>query len=69
MENGRRFGTRPLGSVAGFVGSRSLLKSLAALGIQARREHEPRRRYTVGAVADRTGDFGSFEELAMPHFA
>ena len=32
-------------------------------------EDEPRRRYTVGAVTDRTGDFGSFEELAMPHFA
>ena len=26
-------------------------------------------RYTVGAVADRAGDFGSFEELAMPLFA
>ena len=25
--------------------------------------------YTVRAVADRAGDFGSFEELAMPHFA
>ena len=34
------------------------------------REHdETCRSYTVGAVADRTGDFGSFEELAMPHFA
>ena len=30
---------------------------------------EPRRSYTVGAVADRSGDFGSFEELAMPLFA
>ena len=28
-----------------------------------------RWRYTVGAVADRAGDFGSFEELAMPLFA
>ena len=28
-----------------------------------------RRRYTVGAVADRAGDSGSFEELAMPLFA
>ena len=26
-------------------------------------------RYTVGAVADHAGDFGSFEELAMPLFA
>ena len=66
---GRRFGTRPLGPVAGFVGCRSPLKSLTALEILARREDEPPRRYTVGAVADRTGDFGSFEELAMPHFA
>jgi RNA polymerase sigma-70 factor (ECF subfamily) len=30
---------------------------------------EPCWRYTVGAVADRAGDFGSFEELAMPLFA
>jgi RNA polymerase sigma-70 factor (ECF subfamily) len=29
----------------------------------------PRLRYTVQAVADRAGDFGSFEDLAMPHFA
>jgi RNA polymerase sigma-70 factor, ECF subfamily len=36
----------------------------------ALREHnETCRSYTVGAVADRAGDFGSFEELAMPHFA
>src|SRR5882724_12269091 len=33
------------------------------------RKDEPRERYTVGAVADRAGDFGSFEELAMPIFA
>jgi len=26
-------------------------------------------RYTVGAVANRSGDFGSFEELAMPLFS
>src|SRR5580704_1671102 len=69
MENGRRFGTRPLGPVAGFVGCRSPLKPLTALEGPARREGEPPRRYTVGAVADRIGDFGSFEELAMPHFA
>jgi RNA polymerase sigma-70 factor (ECF subfamily) len=25
--------------------------------------------YTVGAVGERSGDFGTFEELAMPHFA
>ncbi len=25
--------------------------------------------YTVGAVSERSGDFGSFEELAMPRFA
>src|SRR5260370_41156079 len=33
------------------------------------RKDEPRARYIVGAVADRAGDFGSFEELAMPIFA
>jgi RNA polymerase sigma-70 factor (ECF subfamily) len=33
------------------------------------RKDEPREGYTVGAVADRAGDFGSFEELAMPMFA
>lgn len=27
---------------------------------------QPGWRYTVGAVADRAGEFGSFEELAMP---
>jgi len=35
----------------------------------ARREDKSRRRYTVGTVTDRVGDFGSFEELAMPLFA
>jgi RNA polymerase sigma-70 factor (ECF subfamily) len=34
-----------------------------------RGESEPRQRYTVEAVADRAGEFGSFEELAMPLFA
>jgi RNA polymerase sigma-70 factor (ECF subfamily) len=33
------------------------------------RKDEPREGYTVGAVADRAGDFGSFAELAMPIFA
>jgi RNA polymerase sigma-70 factor, ECF subfamily len=33
------------------------------------RKDKPRERYTIGAVADRAGDFGSFEELAMPIFA
>jgi len=33
------------------------------------RKDERREGYTVGAVADRAGDFGSFEELAMPIFA
>jgi RNA polymerase sigma-70 factor, ECF subfamily len=37
--------------------------------IAAWRKDEPHQRYTVGAVADRAGDFGSFEELAMPIFA
>ncbi len=37
--------------------------------IAARRKNEPRQRYTVEAVADRAGEFGSFEELAMPLFA
>jgi RNA polymerase sigma-70 factor, ECF subfamily len=37
--------------------------------IELREHDETCRSYTVGAVADRTGDFGSFEELAMPHFA
>ena len=37
--------------------------------IGAWRKNEPRQRYTVEAVADRTGEFGSFEELAMPLFA
>ncbi len=37
--------------------------------IVARRKDDLCRRYTIGAVADRAGDFGSFEELAMPHFA
>lgn len=36
---------------------------------ELRKRDETHRSYTVGAVADRTGDFGSFEELAMPHFA
>ena len=37
--------------------------------IAARRKSEPRQRYTVGAVVEHAGDFGSFEELAMPLFA
>jgi RNA polymerase sigma-70 factor, ECF subfamily len=37
--------------------------------IELREHSETRRSYTVEALADRTGDFGSFEELAMPHFA
>ena len=37
--------------------------------IELRERDETSRSYTVGAVADRAGDFGSFEELAMPHFA
>jgi RNA polymerase sigma-70 factor (ECF subfamily) len=37
--------------------------------IELRERDETRRSYTVEAVADRAGDFGSFEELAMPHFA
>jgi RNA polymerase sigma-70 factor (ECF subfamily) len=69
VENGPCLGPRPVGRVAGFVACRAALKSLTALEIVARGEDEPRRRYTVGAVTDRTGDFGSFEELAMPHFA
>lgn len=44
-------------------------ESLTAVEIAARREDEFCQRYTVGAVADRAGDFGSFEELAMPLFA
>jgi RNA polymerase sigma-70 factor (ECF subfamily) len=40
-----------------------------AVEIEARRKSEPLQRYTVGAVADRSGEFGSFEELAMPLFA
>ena len=40
-----------------------------ARGNWARRKNEPRQRYTVEAVADRAGEFGSFEELAMPLFA
>ena len=36
---------------------------------ELRERDETNRSYTIGAVADRTGDFGSFEELAMPHFA
>ena len=36
---------------------------------ELRKRDEPLRRYTVGAVADRAGEFGSFEELAMPLFA
>jgi RNA polymerase sigma-70 factor, ECF subfamily len=39
------------------------------LEMPARVKNEPGWRYTVGAVADRVGDFGSFEELAMPLFA
>ena len=35
-------------------------------GAATRRTHW---RYTVGAVADRAADFGSFEELALPLFA
>ncbi len=37
--------------------------------IAPRTKDKPRQGYTVGAVADRAGDFGSFEELAMPLFA
>jgi RNA polymerase sigma-70 factor (ECF subfamily) len=32
-------------------------------------ENELALGYTVGAVGERSGDFGTFEELAMPHFA
>ncbi len=34
-----------------------------------RTKDEPRQRYTIGVVADRAGEFGSFEELAIPLFA
>ena len=34
-----------------------------------RKKGEPLQRYTVEAVADRAGESGSFEELAMPLFA
>jgi RNA polymerase sigma-70 factor (ECF subfamily) len=44
-------------------------ESSMPLAIAARRKNEPRQRYTVEAVADRSGEFGSFEELAMPLFA
>ena len=37
--------------------------------IEVPERDETNRSYTIGAVADRAGDFGSFEELAMPHFA
>jgi RNA polymerase sigma-70 factor, ECF subfamily len=37
--------------------------------IELREHEETCRGYTVLAVADRAGDFGSFEELAMPQFA
>jgi RNA polymerase sigma-70 factor, ECF subfamily len=37
--------------------------------IEVRERDETHQSYTVGAVTDRAGDFGSFEELAMPHFA
>jgi len=37
--------------------------------IEVPERDETNRSYTIGVVADRTGDFGSFEELAMPHFA
>src|SRR5271154_5962597 len=36
--------------------------------IEAGARDEPLRRYTVGDVSDRSGDTGSFEELAMPLF-
>jgi RNA polymerase sigma-70 factor (ECF subfamily) len=42
---------------------------LAHVESAERAKDERRQRYTIGAVADRAGDFGSFEELAMPHFA
>jgi RNA polymerase sigma-70 factor, ECF subfamily len=35
----------------------------------ALKKGEPLQRYTIGPVADRAGEFGSFEELAMPLFA
>ena len=34
-----------------------------------RAEDESHQRYTVRAVADHAGEFGSFEQLAMPLFA
>src|SRR6202163_4119130 len=46
-----------------------MAESLTAGETVAWTEDEPRQRYTVRAVADRAGDFGSFEELAMPLFA
>ena len=39
-----------------------------ALRVQRAGDGSP-LRYTVQAVADNAGDFGSFEDLAMPHFA
>jgi RNA polymerase sigma-70 factor, ECF subfamily len=44
-------------------------ESLTLVEIAARRKNEPRQRYTVGAVTDRAGDSGTFEDLAMPLFA
>src|SRR5579862_4163353 len=57
MAAGRACGTSPVGPAAGSFCRRPPLKWLT------------RCRYTVEVVADRAGDFGSFEELAMPLFA
>src|SRR5271169_3054149 len=39
------------------------------VGTAALKKGGPLQRYTIGPVADRAGEFGSFEELAMPLFA
>src|SRR5271167_4120007 len=69
MEKRRGFGIRPTAQAAEFVGCHQPLKSQTAWGSDAREPAESRRRYTIGAVADRSGDIGSFEELAMPLFS
>jgi len=68
METMRALGTRLIAPVLGFVDCRSALHRRCPWKLGAEKAN-PRQRYTVEAVADRAGEFGSFEELAMPLFA
>jgi RNA polymerase sigma-70 factor, ECF subfamily len=53
-----------------FASSADLVELSNAVALRLQRSSRAERlRYTVQAVADNAGDFGPFEDLAMPHFA